>query len=137
MSSDKEIVKKKADEIVSRASMQSDKQSTKASRIQSKAELQAGALLLESDEIRRLSNIAKDFEIELLGMAPEFGAGPNDLMKRTTVLKTLTDTREKIINLRRRNLGINDNSNGDADAPASIDINISPSDAYKLMIGSR
>jgi hypothetical protein len=43
------------------------------------------------------------------------------LEKRTRILKQLSEIREKIINLRRRNLNINDNANGDADKkPAAV-----------------
>lgn len=83
--------------------------------IRSAAELQAGALLQESEEIKRLSRIADKFESELERIPESPDADPADLEKRTRILKQLSEIREKIINLRRRNLNINDNANGNAD----------------------
>lgn len=108
---------------------------TEKELIKSAAELQAGALLQESDEIKRLSEIAEGFEGELKLMPLDNNGDPLDLEKRTRILKSLTETREKIINLRRRNMGINDNANGDADRPPIADPSLNAADAYKLMIG--
>ena len=105
-------IKAKADEIVRNASVRNSVRINEIEVIKSAAELQAGAILQESDEIKRLSRIAESFEFEIEKMTSE-----EDLEKRTKILKSLTEIREKIINLRRRNLRINDNSLGAADSP--------------------
>jgi hypothetical protein len=121
-----EKIKAKADEIVrveivrNRAQNQSCAHLREADIIKSAAELQAGALLQESEEIKRLSRIADKFESELERIPESPDADPADLEKRTRILKQLSEIREKIINLRRRNLNINDNSNGDADKKQPI-----------------
>ena len=118
-------IKLKAAQLVSNAllSKEMSKQSklSESDIIKSSAELQAGAILQESEEIKRLSSIAETFEeeLKLISMNEE----PIDLEKRTRILKSLTDVREKIINLRRRNLGINDNANGEADKSGHNDPN--------------
>lgn len=105
--------------------------------IKSSAELQAGAILQESEEIKRLSRIAEAFENELDSMPVDANKEPLDLEKRTRVLKQLTEVREKIINLRRRNLNINDNANGDADKPkVDTALALNAADAYKAMIAA-
>jgi hypothetical protein len=96
-----------------------DRIATEREIIKSVAELQAGAILQESAEITRLSEIAEGFEAELSEFPTDVSGAPMDLERRTRILKQLTDTREKIINLRRRNLNINDNSNGNADQPVT------------------
>jgi predicted DNA-binding protein YlxM (UPF0122 family) len=93
---------------------------TEKALVKSAAELQAGALLQESEEIKRLSKIADDFEEELQTMPMDVNGAPLDLERKTRILKQVTEVREKIINLRRRNLGINDNANGEADKKAPI-----------------
>lgn len=109
-------IKAKAEEIVRntavRESVRTDlARITENEIIKSSAELQAGAILEESEEIKRLKRLSDGFELELAALSD----AEMDLEKRTRVLKSLTDIKEKIINLRRRNLGINDNSNGEAD----------------------
>jgi hypothetical protein len=131
----------KREELVSKALVsKSASRHDEVSIIKSKAELQAGAILEESDEIKRLKSIADNFEKELYSDEEDFEnpvdfAGIRfDLQKRTSILKQLTEIKEKIINLRRRNLGINDNANGDADKKEITVINnLPPIDAYKSM----
>jgi hypothetical protein len=115
-------IKAKTDELVtSRQVNKSVNKLTEPELIKSAAELQAGALLQESEEIKRLSRIADKFESELERIPESPDADPADLEKRTRILKQLSEIREKIINLRRRNLNINDNANGDADKkPAAV-----------------
>lgn len=117
-------IKAKADELVNKArvnnSVNKDKLFTEKVAVQTAAELQAGAILQESDEIKRLSGIAEAMEVELEGMPQDADGNVLDLEKRSRILKQLTDVREKIINLRRRNLGINDNANGTADQAQQV-----------------
>lgn len=108
-------IKAKADELVNKAL--ANKEANKLTEIdivKSIAELQAGALLQESAEIKNLSEIAAGFEEELKLLPEDANGIPLDLEKRTRILKSLAEVREKIINLRRRNMGINDNANGEA-----------------------
>jgi hypothetical protein len=72
------------------------------------AQSQADVLLNERADIKRLSGLCEKFEGEL-------DTYVDDLDKKARIMKSLTDTRKIIIELRRRNYNINDNSNGDAD----------------------
>jgi thiamine kinase-like enzyme len=76
--------------------------------VESVAELQATVLLTEREDIKRLAMLCEKFEIELDNYEDE-------LEKKSKIIKSLTDTRKIIIDLRRRNYNINDNANGDAD----------------------
>jgi hypothetical protein len=76
--------------------------------IETNANLQATVLLNERSDIKRLSGLSEKFEKELEQYK-------EDLEKKARIMKSLTDTRKTIIELRRRNYNINDNSNGDAD----------------------
>ena len=76
--------------------------------IESVAQSQADVLLNERADIKRLSGLCEKFEGEL-------DVYSDDLDKKARIMKSLTDTRKVIIELRRRNYNINDNSNGDAD----------------------
>jgi hypothetical protein len=120
-----EKIRSKAEDLVNKArvnkSVNKETLFTERELIKSAAELQAGALLQESEEIKRLSEIAEGFEGELKMIPLDNNGDPLDLEKRTRILKQLSEIREKIINLRRRNLNINDNANGDADKkPAAV-----------------
>lgn len=101
-------IKQKADELVSKSIVAAKvSKATEQEIIQTVAELQAAVLLNERADITRLSVIAEKLEEEL-------ESSKDDLDKRTRILKSLVETREKLINLRRRNFNINDNSNGEA-----------------------
>lgn len=102
-------IKAKTDELVSKKTLptQLDK-ITEAELIQSKAEQQAEVLLVERADIKRLAGMCEKFEIEL-------DKHEADLEKKARIMKSLTETRKIIIELRRRNYNINDNANGDAD----------------------
>jgi hypothetical protein len=109
-------IKAKADDKVARIEVAKKvAKITEQNIIESESGLQAAVLLNEREDIKRLSGLSEKFEIELESY-------PEDLEKKSRIIKSLTDTREKIINLRRRNYGITDNSNGDADKDAITEI---------------
>jgi hypothetical protein len=81
---------------------------TETDIIESEANLQATVLLNERNDIKRLSGLSEKFECEL-------ESSKEDLEKKARIMKSLTDTRKTIIELRRRNYNINDNANGNAD----------------------
>jgi len=102
-------IEQKREELVSKAAVSSSVSKTdEVSIIKSAAELQAGALLVEREEIKALGEHADRLEANLV----EFN---DDIKTQAIVTKQVVEIREKIINLRRRNFGINDNANGDAD----------------------
>lgn len=102
-------IKIKAQEVVRKAEVRNKvRKESEREIIDSVAQQQADVLLEERADIKRLSKLCKSFEEEL-------NTYTEDLEKKARVTKSLTDTRKTIIELRRRNYGINDNSNGDAD----------------------
>lgn len=91
------------------------------------AQKQVETLEKESSEIQALSAIC-DINRENLKTCP------GDLEKIIRMTKTVTETTEKLINLRRRNVGINDNATGEANKPPPYDRSLDPIDAYKRMV---
>jgi len=86
---------------------------TEAEIIESEAAVQALALISERESIKRLNTLSERTEF-ILETYPI-----DDPEKHAKCTKMIVETREKIFNLYRRNLGINDNANGDANAPVT------------------
>lgn len=140
-------IKAKAESIIRKAQVRKEDYAKKYARteyaeVKSAAELQAGAILQETMEIKRLSVLGDNLEGEL-GIHIEVEEGkPNvvtidnrlGLEQKARVFKNLVDTREKIINLRRRNYGINDNAIGLADQLPPTNT-MTPEQAYLHSIG--
>lgn len=102
-------IKIKAIELVRKTEVRKEvRKETEKEIIESVAQSQADVLLNERADIKRLSGLCEKFEGEL-------DVYVDDLDKKARIMKSLTDTRKIIIELRRRNYNINDNSNGDAD----------------------
>jgi len=152
-------IKAKAEEIVNKVRVNKDVNKSKKFTpsenevIKSAAELQAGVIIQETEEIKRLCRIADEMETKLeqigqdirdgealakeLGEPVEFGDQLLELDKRAKIMKQLTEVREKIINLRRRNFGINDNANGEANQQAVRPedlVGLNPAEQYKRLI---
>ena len=103
-------IKSKASELVRKSEIRKEtRKESEREIIDYVAQQQADVLLVEREDIKRLSQLCEKFEKELDSYA-------EDLEKKARVTKSLTDTRKTIIELRRRNYNINDNSNGDADS---------------------
>ena len=119
----REKIKARADDLVSKAQVsKSVSKLTEMDIINSNAQVIRDVLLNEREDIKRLSRISDAFEQEL-------EVYDEDLEKKARVMKSLTDTRKTIIELRRRNYNINDNSNGDADKQPGQDL-------YELLSGN-
>jgi hypothetical protein len=91
----------------------------------SEAEIQTQILMDEREEIDRLREAARRTEeeiLELVRKSPKDKAQEiaekrirlTELEKAARTLRTLVETRRVLIDMRRRNYGINDNANGDA-----------------------
>jgi hypothetical protein len=91
----------------------------------SEAEIQTQILMDEREEIDRLREAARQTEeeiLELIRKSPKDKAQEiaekrirlTELEKAARTLRTLVETRRVLIDMRRRNYGINDNANGDA-----------------------
>jgi hypothetical protein len=83
------------------------------------ANLQSRVLVKEREEIDRLCDAARDAEDELIKLLQEYRVTTNkdrlfELDKASGVLKKVVESRKILIDMRRRNYGINDNANGDA-----------------------
>lgn len=124
-------IEQKREELVTKASVTSlVTKSDEVTIIKTAAELQAGVILVEREEIKRLGEHADSLEAQL-------DKSGEDLRTNATVTKQIVEIREKIINMRRRNFGINDNANGEANKPdVSKLAAMSPADAYKAMISA-
>lgn len=83
---------------------------TEAQLIESEAAIQAMALLAEREDIKRLSALSLATEAMMIGIV-------DNAEKHAKVTKMIVETREKLMNLYRRNLNINDNAIGVADGP--------------------
>ena len=102
-------IKTKTNDILRKTELRKElRKETEKEIVESVAQSQADVLLNERADIKRLSGLCKQFEDEL-------EVYKDDLDKKARIMKSLTDTRKIIIELRRRNYNINDNSNGDAD----------------------
>jgi len=108
-------IKAKANDLLRKQEVRKELRSTESAKyerevIETQAVKQAAVLIAEREDVKRLSGICKNLELEL-------EIEINDLEKKARILKTLTETRKTLIELMRRNYGINDNSNGEADTP--------------------
>ena len=107
---------------------QSITKATEQELVESEANLQALALIGERASIKRLILLSDTTEAMMVSIK-------NDPEKHAKCTKLVTDTREKIFNLYRRNLNINDNALGNADKKDEAVINMPPVEYYKNMIG--
>jgi hypothetical protein len=80
------------------------------SEIETAADRQVETLEKETEVLKKLVGICDGHIIAL----QTYG---EDLEKKARVTKLVVDTCEKLMNLCRRNVGINDNANGEADNP--------------------
>lgn len=109
----KEKISDRAQEIVFANGVRDAVRKKSIDIVEDKAEQQATVLLNEREDIKRLSGLSEKFESEL-------AVYEEDLERKARIMKSLTETRKIIIELRRRNYGITDNANGDADKSDTV-----------------
>ncbi|WP_169740980.1 hypothetical protein [Methylomicrobium agile] len=108
--------------------------------ITAEAGLQSRVLVQEREEIDRLCDAARDAEDELIKLLQEYRVTTNkdrllELDKASGVLKKVVESRKILIDMRRRNYGINDNANGDANKQKEVVI--APTTDYLNSLVSR
>lgn len=112
-----ESVRLEREDIMRRQSVSEDTEESELVTIE--ANLQSRVLVKEREEIDRLCDAARDTEDELIKLLKEYRITTNkdrlfELDKASGVLKKVVESRKILIDMRRRNYGINDNANGDA-----------------------
>lgn len=114
-------VKAKAEALVNESlmneSVNTKRKFTEKEVIESAAVRQKEGLLKETKEITELEKLIDKLIKRIDTVNPDAVESLSDLVKLSQSSKYAVDSKEKVINLRRRNLGINDNSNGEADKP--------------------